>query len=119
MIAQLYEETRLDELLSLGGAELRDHFLADIQRCQAQLTQSMTLAASDQRQGLEQSRRVLHELRGISLTIGAAPLVKLCAEAEAYCDMGSLQDVIDRHADILTMCAALSDRISAHSAGLS
>lgn len=117
MIVQLYEKTQLDELLALGGAALRDHFLADLQRCQRQLTQSIALATRDQRQGLEQSRRALHELRGISLTIGAEPLVRLCAEAEAFCNMGRLKDVTARQADILSMCSALSEQIATHSAG--
>jgi len=119
MTAKLYEATQLDELLSLGGAELKNHFIADLQRCQTQLTESMTDAKRDQRQSLEQSRRILHELRGISLTIGAAPLVKLCAEAEAFCDMGSLQDTMVRQPEILNLCSALIDEISAHPTGLS
>lgn len=119
MTAQIYDQAQLDALLSLGGTELRDQFLTDLERCQTRLSQSLSLAGTEERRGLDHARHALHELRGIALTVGAATLTRHCAEAEAFCDMGRLAEVVAKQADILAICTDLGAQIMAHSTELS
>lgn len=119
MITQLYDKTQLNSLLSLGGTELRDQFLADLERCQIRLTEALKLAQSDEQRSLKLSRHALHELRGIALTVGAASLVRHCAEAEAFCDMGKIKDVADRQTEILMICSELQTQIMTQTTGVS
>ena len=119
MSVQLYDKTQLDALLSLGGAELRDQFLADLQRCQQQLRHSIARTADDEKGGLAQARHGLHEMRGIALTVGATPLIRLCAESEAFCDIGRVSEVTARHSEILMICSDMVTQITADSAGVS
>lgn len=72
----------LGSLVEMGGEELRLQLLADLSECETGLKAlcrseqgSMTSTASD-------AARVLHTLRGLAMTIGAAKLAQACVQAE-------------------------------------
>ena len=115
MTGQICDKAQLDALLSLGGRALCDQFVADLERCQARFTEALGLAAGDKRQALESARRALHELRGIALTVGATPLTRDCAKAEAFCDLGHLKEVLEAQTEILATCEMLTALIQAYS----
>ncbi|ATX65833.1 Hpt domain-containing protein [Roseinatronobacter bogoriensis subsp. barguzinensis] len=119
MTARICDQMQLDALLSLGGRALSDQFVADLARCETHFIEALGVASTDKRQGLELARRALHELRGIALTVGATSLSRQCAKAEALCDLGHLQDVVEARAEILATCDALTKLIRDYPEGTS
>lgn len=76
------DTTMLDSLMEMGGEELRLQLLADLQDCEAGL-KALCLSDPGSVTGTAQSAaHVLHTLRGLAMTIGAATLARACMQAE-------------------------------------
>lgn len=82
MLPTRLDTTLLDSLVEMGGEELRLQLLADLQNCEAGL-KALCLSdpgsVTDTAQGVA---HVLHTLRGLAMTIGAANLARACMQAE-------------------------------------
>lgn len=107
-----FDTQLVDDLLALGGGELRDQLLADLSRCAAQIREN----GGSPRQDMpppEQIRRDLHELRGIALTIGATGLSEYCLETEDRLFHPPDATSRLRYATIAAACDALAEGILA------
>jgi len=90
-------------LVEMGGEELRLQLLADLRECEAGLKTLCCLSPETATGFTPQTAHLLHTLRGIAMTIGAAMLVQTCMQAE---NMG---EAVGRAALVQSLMAVLQE----------
>lgn len=114
MLLRQFDAQLVDELLVLGGHDLRNQLLADLSRCATVLRDAAHVTGSDAPpQTPEDLKRDLHELRGIALTIGAAGLSDYCLETETRLCQRPDATARSRFDAIATACEAVCAGIRA------
>lgn len=109
------DDVLLRDMLALAGEAFREQLLADLMRCTRQLQENCTAPPENSYIAAKAQQQVLHELRGLGVTIGAAQLVKLCNEGEALpvrAGAGVCQSFCDR---VVEACTEVSALIAAQS----
>lgn len=106
------DEQRVAEILAFGGTELRDELRADLERCAARLRDSIAGQCESPRLRAEMQRKILHELRGIAATIGAAPLAAFSKEVENQLQAADDSMIEQACAKIADTCLTLSRQIA-------
>ncbi|MCC5955551.1 MAG: Hpt domain-containing protein [Natronohydrobacter sp.] len=93
----------LASLVEMGGEELRLQLLADLRACEDGLKTLCCLSPETATGTTPQTAHLLHTLRGIAMTIGAATLVQSCIEAE------NLGHAVGRAALVQSLVAVLQE----------
>lgn len=111
MLSNILDDSRLGALLEMGGESLRAQLLEDLQRYEAQIAALSTGAPVGQPPFPLDLRHMLHEMRGIAVTIGAAVLTQSCAAAEAEASKGQSERLLPFLAQVLNDSSAVRSRI--------
>ena len=106
------DEQRVAEILAFGGTELREELCSDLERCATRLRDSIGAQHEAPRLRAEMQRQILHELRGIAATIGAAPLAAFSKEVENQLQVADETMIEQACAKIAETCLSLSRQIA-------
>ncbi len=108
MSDSLLDHAALDDLHDAAGAEFASVLFAQIRADFARLHDSALAKMRDlspsKQPDFDAVRRVVHEMKGLSLTVGAKSLAHTCAEAEILAqnqDLSSLSQVLP---EIIGLC---------------
>lgn len=88
---------RLSEFLDMGGPELRDILLAQVQADLARCREALLVACANPAQAgdLGALCKAAHEIKGLSVTLGADRLAETAGKVEQCCLAHDLETVVD------------------------
>jgi HPt (histidine-containing phosphotransfer) domain-containing protein len=108
MTDTLLDRSALADLQETAGPEFANvlftQIRADFARLHDEVLRQTRGYAPSAEPDFEATRRVVHEMKGLSLTVGAATLAQTCADAEILAqgrDLGALKGVLP---DIIAQC---------------
>ena len=114
MVSIASDETTLNALLAMGGEQLRVQLLHDLSRIESRIWPPSSAPSSGAAMSPEMLRRLLHEMRGIALTVGATTLAQACAEAEASTLAMPVAEMSSQLGTITTDSQTLRAQIAQH-----
>ena len=82
MLSTQFDMTLLGALLEMGGEELRTQLIADLRHAEKELETWCMVSGAGQSDSPQRLAQVLHNLRGLAMTVGADQLTAACRHAE-------------------------------------
>ena len=114
MVLMTLDETTLSALLAMGGEDLRLQLLHDLSRIEGRISPLCCAPPSGATMSSDQLRHLLHEMRGIAVTVGASKLAQACAAAEADTVALPVEAMSSQLSEVVDDCKILRAQIAQH-----